>query len=95
MVSPPLCPNSRRGQIVENGLEMSKLQTRAGTPAPQCGTGVLARQIAEAARKGPNSRARISEPAVLRRQTPKARELFPGGQLGVSPYRVGYSTEPN
>ena len=26
---------------------MSKLQTRAGTPAPQCGTGVLARQIAE------------------------------------------------
>src|SRR5262245_9084912 len=26
---------------------MAKLQTRAGTPAPQCGTGVLARQIAE------------------------------------------------
>jgi len=25
----------------------SKLQARAGTPAPQCGTGVLARQIAE------------------------------------------------
>ena len=28
-------------------FQMSKLQTRAGTPAPQCGTGVLARQIAE------------------------------------------------
>ena len=27
--------------------KMSKLQARAGTPAPQCGTGVLARQIAE------------------------------------------------
>ena len=26
---------------------MSKLKPRAGTPAPQCGTGVLARQIAE------------------------------------------------
>jgi len=26
---------------------MSKLHTRAGTPAPQCGTGVPARQIVE------------------------------------------------
>ena len=72
---------------------MSKLQARAETHAPQCGTGVPARQIVEAARE----MAKLQRPDLRAGRSEKAnsegKRAVLGGQLGVSPTEL--VTAPN